>query len=233
MRAKTSVSGLFLAILAGVSAAALLPAAPASAEAPKSCLSILAPASEAVVAPGKVLVIGSARGEGLSRVEIDVNGKGKRTVDVSGGGFSTVLDLSRGRNVIRVTAGKSGTSVVVMVESKGAYRYHPEVEKCGSCHDRPGGGYAVAGPLQSICYRCHDRLDTGRNVHGPLGGGECTACHDPHGSGNASLALARHETLCVTCHDQESSAEHFRRSQNRQCTTCHAAHSSDKPFLQK
>lgn len=235
MRATTSWSGLFLAILVATAAGGiLLPAVPASGEAPMCCVTILAPASEAVLAPGTVIVIGSLRGgEGITRVDIDVNGKGRKSVAVSGGGFSAPVQLSKGRNVIRVVAGKSSVSVAVTAEAKGAYRYHPEIEKCAGCHDQPDRGYAVSGPKETMCYRCHDRQDARKNVHGPLGGGDCTACHDPHGSGNAALTTARHEALCVSCHDQESSAEHFRRSKAKACTGCHEPHSSDKQFLQK
>ncbi len=234
MRAATSCSGLFLAILVATAAGGiLLPAVPASGEAPKACLMIVAPAGNAALSPGSVLVIGSARGEGITRVDIDVNGQGRKSVAVSGGGFSAPVQLSKGRNVIRVSAGKSSVSVAVTAEAKGAYRYHPEIEKCAGCHDRPDRGYAVSGPKETMCYRCHDRQDARKNVHGPLGGGDCTACHDPHGSGNAALTSARHETLCVSCHDQESSAEHFRKSKAKACTACHEPHSSDKQFLQK
>jgi len=234
MRATTSWPGLFLAILIATAAGGtLLPAVPASGEAPKAGLAIVAPDGDAALPTGSVLVIGSARGDGITRVDIDVNGQGKKSVAVTGGGFSAPVQLSKGRNVIRVSAGKSSVSVAVTAGAKGAYRYHPEIEKCAGCHDRPERGYAVSGPNETICYRCHDRQDTRKNVHGPLGGGDCTACHDPHGSGNAALTTARHETLCVSCHDQESSAEHFRRSKGKACTACHEPHSSDRQFLQK
>lgn len=234
MRATTSWSGLLLGIAAAATAAGvLLLAPPASADAPKCCLTIVAPAANAVLPPGKALVIGTAQGEGVTRVDIDVNGQGGMTVPVSGGGFSAPVNLSRGRNVIRAVAGKTSASVAVVADAKGGYRYHHGIEKCAGCHDRPDEGYAVAGPQSTVCYRCHDRQDAGKNVHGPLGGGECTACHDPHGSGNAALTASRHGTLCVSCHDQESSAEHFRRSKGKECTACHEAHSSDRRFLQK
>ncbi len=234
MRATTPWSVLFPAILiAATAGGAAFPPAAASAEAPNAPLAIVAPSADAVLPPGTALVIGSARGNGIARVDVDVNGKGKKSVPVSGGAFSVPVPLSAGRNVIRVVAGKASASVAVVVGEKGGYRYHPEVEKCAGCHDRPERGYAVAAPQEKLCYRCHDRQDAKKIVHGPLGGGDCTACHDPHGSGNAALAKARHETLCVSCHDQESSAEHFRRSKGKACTACHEPHSSDKQFLQK
>ncbi len=225
---------MFLAILiAAAAGGTFLPAVPALGEAPKPGLTIVAPAGDAVLPPGKALVVGRARGVGIASVEIDVNGKGKQTAAVSGGGFSAQVQLSKGKNVIRVVAGKTSASVAVVGDAQGAYRYHPEIEKCAACHDRPERGYAVAGSKEAVCYRCHERQDAKKIVHGPLGGGECTACHDPHGSGNAALTTARHEALCVSCHDQESSAEHLRRSKGKACTACHEPHSSDKQFLEK
>lgn len=234
MRATTSWFGRLLGIaFAAAAAGCFFAAAPASAEEPKCCVTILAPVPDAALPPGNALVIGTVKGEGVTRVDVDVNGQGGTTVAVSGGGFSVPVKLSKGRNVIRVLAGKTSASVVVVAGAKGGYRYHQDVEKCAACHDRPEQGYAVAGPQSTVCYRCHDRQDAGKNVHGPLGGGECTACHDPHGSGNAALTTARHESLCISCHDQESSADHFRRSKGKACTACHEAHSSDRRFLQK
>ncbi len=234
MRAAIFRSGLFLAILVVAAAGGLLlPAAPACAEAPKPCLTIVAPARDAALPAGNALVIGSVRGDGITRVDIDVNGKGRKGVAVSGGGFSALVQLSNGKNVIRVVAGKNAASVAVVAGATAAYRYHPEIDKCAGCHDRPERGYSLAGANETICYRCHDRQDGRKNVHGPLGGGDCTACHDPHGSGNAALTTARHEALCVSCHDQESSAEHLKRSKGKACTACHEPHSSDKQFLQK
>ncbi len=234
MRPTRSRSGLFLAILIAAAAGrTLLPAAPASAEAPTPRRTIVAPAGDAALPAGKALVIGSVRGEGVARVDIDVNRQGKKSVAVSGGGFSAPVQLSTGKNVIRVVAGKDSASIAVVVESTGAYRYHPEIDKCSGCHDRPERGYAVAGADETVCYRCHDRQDARKNVHGPLGGGDCTSCHDPHGSGHAALTKARHEALCVSCHDQESSADHLKRSKGKACTACHEPHSSDKQFLQK
>lgn len=233
MRSTTIAARLVLAVLFLSAGAAAFGASAASAEVPKSCISIIAPGSEAVLAPGRVLVIGTAKGEGLSNVDVDVNGKGKQTVGVKGGGFSVPVTLSRGKNAIRVAAGKTSVTVVVSVEGAGAYRYHPEIEKCASCHDAAERGHLVAGRKDALCYRCHDKQDAAKNVHGPLGGGECTACHDPHGSGNAALTVARPESLCLTCHDQESSADHVRRARGKACTSCHEPHASDKQFLQR
>ncbi|GAB4373554.1 MAG: hypothetical protein Kow00128_23180 [Deltaproteobacteria bacterium] len=220
--------------LPGVLAVLLLfPGWCAAAGPPPPCLAVIAPRSGDALPPGKALVIGTAKGEGLSRVEIEVNGKGRTDVPVRGGGFSAAVPIAAGSNLIRVSAGKTSVSVAVTGSEKGGYRYHEEAERCVSCHDRTGNGYALPGPKDALCYRCHDRQDTGKVVHGPLGGGDCTACHDPHGSANVALTVARPERLCLFCHDQESSTKHMRESRGRLCTECHDPHSSDRTFLRK
>lgn len=111
--------------------------------------------------------------------------------------------------------------------------YHPEVKKCAECHPGAPKEYRVARPVDALCYQCHDRKDTKKQVHGPLGSGECTTCHDPHGSPHRALAVASPEVLCSTCHDQASSGKHMKQSRAKGCTTCHDPHASDKTFLQK
>ena len=111
--------------------------------------------------------------------------------------------------------------------------YHPDVKKCEECHPGAPKEYRVAHPVDALCYRCHDRMDAKKLVHGPLGSGECTTCHDPHGSPYKALSVASPEVLCGTCHDQDSSGEHVRRSRGKGCTACHDPHASDKKFLQK
>jgi len=210
-----------------------LPGISAAARAPVPCLSVIAPGNGASIPPGKTLVIGTAKGEGLSRVEIEVNGKGRTAVEVTGGGFFAEVPISGGSNIIRVSAGKASVAVAVTGDRQGRYRYHEEAERCAACHDRPANGYALPGQKDALCYRCHDRQDTGKVVHGPLGGGECTACHDPHGSMNVALTVTRPERLCVSCHDQESSTKHMQASRGRRCTECHEPHSSENAFLRK
>lgn len=111
--------------------------------------------------------------------------------------------------------------------------YHPDVKKCADCHPGAPKEYRVDRPVEALCYKCHDRMDTKKLIHGPLGSGDCTICHDPHGSPNRALAVAAPEVLCGTCHDQASSGKHMRQSRGKGCTGCHDPHASDKTFLQK
>lgn len=111
--------------------------------------------------------------------------------------------------------------------------YHPGVKKCAKCHPGAPKAYRVERPVDALCYRCHLRKDTKKLVHGPLGSGECTTCHDPHGSKNRALAVAPADVLCTSCHDHNSSEKHLRWAKGKGCVTCHDPHSSNKAFLQK
>jgi len=208
-------------------ALAALAAAAAAAGEPKA-VAILAPRDGAVLPGGSALVIGRLPA-GAGRVEVEVNGRPVRFVTVRGGAFYATVPLLAGRNAVRVTAGGQAAGVALSGGAGGGYRYHPEAERCGGCHG--DGGFAVAGPTDAVCYRCHDRKDGGRNVHGPLGGGDCTSCHDPHGSANPGLTVEAPGVLCRGCHDQKSSEAHLRAARGKPCTACHDPHSADRPFL--
>jgi predicted CXXCH cytochrome family protein len=237
MATATSERGWpILIVLAMAAGGILLPAISLSGESSSPKPAILAPGEGAVLPKGSILVIGKASGEGISKVEIDVNGKDMQVAVVRGGGFSAQVLLGGGKNVIRAKAGKAVATVTVSAgdkPSKGAYVYHDGVEKCAECHGPAGKGFVVSSPKDALCYRCHDRQDKGKQAHGPMGNGDCTACHGPHGSAHKALTVAREEMLCISCHDQKSSEAHFRKSKGKACTSCHDPHSSDKPFLQR
>lgn len=195
-------------------------------------IEFLAPGEGARMPPGKVLVIGRVTGGFLS-VEVDVNGKVHHKALTSGGGFMASVYLVQGKNVLTVHADGASVDRGIIASDTVTYRYHPEVEKCAGCHGDTARGYLVTGRHDTVCYRCHDRKDGKKLVHGPLGGGECTSCHDPHGSMYPALTVAKAEGLCVSCHDQPHSAKHMRESRAVECVTCHEPHSSSKAFLRK
>ena len=179
-----------------------------------------------------MLVIGRSPSEG-KRVDLNVDGSfaGKDTVDR--GGFSAVLTLQAGRHTIVARSASRETSITVTVGGKPDYVPHPAVEKCSGCHPAAEKTFLIPGPKDKSCYRCHQRKDKRKYVHGPMGAGECTACHDPHGSSHKSLTVAEPQTLCSLCHDQKSSEQHMRNSKGKACIQCHDPHASDKPYHQK
>jgi predicted CXXCH cytochrome family protein len=93
--------------------------------------------------------------------------------------------------------------------------HHPVVEgkiTCGDCHDPHKGSVIANGgsgggteltSSNEVCTRCHI-AEAGPFVfeHEAIREG-CTTCHNPHGSVNARLLIARNQTLCLRCHFQQ------------------------------
>jgi predicted CXXCH cytochrome family protein len=89
--------------------------------------------------------------------------------------------------------------------------HHHPVENgkvsCGDCHN-PHKGQAVKGGGTSMraesdtCIQCHT-AQRGPFVFEHEGIREgCTTCHDPHGSVNDKMLVARNNNLCLKCHFQ-------------------------------
>jgi predicted CXXCH cytochrome family protein len=79
---------------------------------------------------------------------------------------------------------------------------------CADCHNphkgsiMKGGGATNLMGKNDTCIQCH-KLQQGPFVfeHEALREG-CTTCHDPHGSVNEKLLVARNQMLCLKCHFQ-------------------------------
>ena len=76
---------------------------------------------------------------------------------------------------------------------------------CGDCHDPHHGG-AVRGSGAALaaqndtCTKCHTtQKGPFLFVHNAMKEG-CTACHNPHGTVNAKMLIARDANLCLRCH---------------------------------
>lgn len=77
---------------------------------------------------------------------------------------------------------------------------------CVDCHDVHkgdairGGGAALASRNQT-CLKCHTE-QAGPYVyqHGALREEGCTGCHNPHGTVNDKMLVARDANLCLRCH---------------------------------
>ena len=81
---------------------------------------------------------------------------------------------------------------------------------CGDCHD-PHESNAIKGSGASMeaenetCTKCHV-AQKGPFIFPHLAMKEgCTACHNPHGSVNAKMLVARDANLCLRCHLQTTS----------------------------
>jgi predicted CXXCH cytochrome family protein len=92
--------------------------------------------------------------------------------------------------------------------------HHPVLEgkiTCADCHDPHKGDIIAGGGTElasqnDVCIKCHI-AQAGPFVfqHEAMREG-CTTCHNPHGSVNARLLIARNQTLCLRCHFQQQAA---------------------------
>lgn len=86
---------------------------------------------------------------------------------------------------------------------------------CIDCHD-PHGGDAVLMTTRGVtnydqvCLECHDaQAGPFTFAHDAMREG-CTLCHQPHGSVNAKMLVARNGNLCLQCHFLEPEATNLR-----------------------
>lgn len=128
----------------------------------------------------------------------------------------------------------------------GKNRVHGPVlggDGCLNCH-RPhasSGKALLAGPMKQVCGDCHadtlGRHERFETKHQPIQEGDCTACHDPHGSDAGFLATkASTLELCGSCHDWQRHSSHpigekvsDPRNPNAtmQCLSCHRSHGTE------
>jgi predicted CXXCH cytochrome family protein len=112
--------------------------------------------------------------------------------------------------------------------------FHPPYQEkdCASCHDQVNKGQ-LTSPQPGLCYQCHEDFNTKYKVlHGPVGGGQCTACHNPHMSGNEHLLTRTSQALCLYCHQQEQVAkvESHHDIGDTNCTDCHNPHGGEDKY---
>lgn len=113
--------------------------------------------------------------------------------------------------------------------------------ECTACHLQHPPAQAAAHPallkaeISDLCLTCHadKRQQQGLAfVHRPFGNGQCTSCHDPHGSSTEPVLKAPNNELCFTCHrgvaQSLSLPVQHPPFQQGNCTTCHEPHASDQ-----
>jgi predicted CXXCH cytochrome family protein len=124
---------------------------------------------------------------------------------------------------------------------------------CTACHDphasegqggKGDGRFLLVGAtVEATCGRCHP-ASAGEHRHGPYVGGQCEACHEPHGSDTRSLlrtggagGAGGVEGHCGLCHAETvarmAAAPHSHRDTERSCLTCHGGHATDWQHLQR
>ncbi len=104
-------------------------------------------------------------------------------------------------------------------------------EKCSACHATHFSSYSglLKQQQQDVCLSCHGQDDYSKSkplknivkelegkvvLHGPVKEGDCSACHNPHGSNNTRMLIGAYpETFyhpykkgsydfCLECHDK-------------------------------
>jgi len=116
---------------------------------------------------------------------------------------------------------------------------------CRTCHQSATEAKQLVvptGKVESLCFGCHvnnKKWLAMSHIHGPVGTGDCTICHDPHGSGNEfQLWADGNGKLCVVCHEgmkkylepgQSSFVVHgIMHAQG--CGACHSPHATNYRF---
>lgn len=192
----------------------------------------LTPADGTLIKADRVVVIGRVPGS-AEEADLVINGKkvagAKRDADF----FSVTFFPVPGRNTVEVKAqGGEVGKLTLNVGSGGGvpFTYHDPMlkEECNECHSAKTKGNTMV--RASTCFQCHDGWSN-KFVHGPVAGGECSFCHDPHGSVFPKLTRDEIRKLCQGCHNQPSSKEHLDKGQNKDCSGCHNPHGSGKQYL--
>ena len=123
----------------------------------------------------------------------------------------------------------------------GKFFHGPVFEgKCEECHVgvKKVKGFdskncvAVKKKLFRACISCHKDIAFKQFVHWPLKYGECTSCHNSHGSANEFQLVSTGADLCFQCHDKQMNMNKFKHGPSAmgECVLCHDPHSSDYKY---
>jgi predicted CXXCH cytochrome family protein len=111
---------------------------------------------------------------------------------------------------------------------------HPPYEdhNCTECH-QSRFSVNLKGPQKQVCFTCHDDfLEKVKVKHMPADNGECSSCHNPHGSSNPKMLAETGQALCLKCHDPFPKAKVVHLPvENGECASCHNPHGSNQKGL--
>jgi len=104
--------------------------------------------------------------------------------------------------------------------------------------------------IKETCEKCHGDILANPVKHGPAEAGQCSLCHDPHGSNYSSWTRNQSWRLCTTCHAEKKTGVHLiagfvhgvshptkkwpdpsRPGKRLDCVSCHSPHSSQTKEL--
>jgi predicted CXXCH cytochrome family protein len=130
---------------------------------------------------------------------------------------------------------------------------HPAISEigCEACHEvsQKGGQWDVklVAEGNDLCLTCHvdkkpPASEAQTRTHFPVAEGECTACHDPHGSEFAFMLPGStdgtgEDNFCFTCHINIAELTKKKTVHGALdiggCLTCHQTHKSGDPSKQE
>jgi predicted CXXCH cytochrome family protein len=135
------------------------------------------------------------------------HGPGSRHVDSNGAALTIVNPHTSPETCFQCHLDKRGEFALT--------HSHPVLAgkmSCTDCHDPHhgdaiiGGGAANLMAANATCLKCHES-QRGPFVfaHQAVREG-CVTCHNPHGTVNDKMLVARNQTLCLQCHYQQQRA---------------------------
>jgi predicted CXXCH cytochrome family protein len=96
-------------------------------------------------------------------------------------------------------------------------------------------GGASSRDTAALCFTCHEDIANRLKQphrHAPVAAGNCTACHDPHGSPYRFQLPADGNRACTTCHEDIGQALAEARVHTpaaTSCQICHDPHAASRP----
>lgn len=139
-----------------------------------------------------------------------------------------------------------------MLTSQKSSHYPAAEWDCLLCHDPSSSPkyrfYPDKKYDSSLCFDCHsdkrDDIAANKVSHAPAAAGECLTCHDPHGTRNESLTVAKVNDICRSCHEDAAKTPHpvvnhpiggrpdpLHPGKEFSCVTCHNPHGSEYEYL--
>jgi predicted CXXCH cytochrome family protein len=101
-------------------------------------------------------------------------------------------------------------------------------QKCEACHTYSEPREHAFQPAmgEALCTACHE-MEHRTIVHEPVKKGDCTGCHDPHGSEQRMMLVADPaRDLCLSCHVLPKGKFVHGPVASGACVLCHQPHSS-------
>jgi predicted CXXCH cytochrome family protein len=115
----------------------------------------------------------------------------------------------------------------------------PQRDLCISCHENAVPRMALGSRLPAVGFlQALTRHLPTSHIHDPLLG-ECSECHEHHGSSHDALLRSDPASLCMSCHEDVANAiasapfSHSAVKNDRACLNCHTPHHSMHTHLMR